>query len=64
MIVMRDVILPDPDYEGFNGVYVGTKETINKPCEYNLSALLAYLRENNRELKELKPEELERFKLY
>ena len=56
--------IPDPDYEGFNGVYVGDKSTIDSPpCNYDFSAACEYLRKNNRSFDDLTDEEINMFKL-
>ena len=57
-------LIPDPDYEGFNGVYVGDKGTIDAPpCNYDISAACEYLRNNNKKFEDLTDEEINKFKL-
>lgn len=58
---MADVI-PDPDYESFDGRYVDNS-FIAPPAEFNYALLGQYMRENNKEFKDLTPEELEQFKI-
>lgn len=56
-------IYEDPDYEGFNGIYVGSPN--GKPLPKNdmdLSGLAAYLRETGKEYKDLTKEEIDKFK--
>ena len=58
---MKDLI-PDPDYEGFNGVFVGDKSTIDlPPCNYDFSAACEYLRNNNKNFEDLTKEEINKF---
>ena len=53
-------VIPDPDIEGFNGVYVGGEEHL-PPTEYNLSQMAAYLRNTNKKFTDLSEEEKKYF---
>ncbi len=56
--------IPDPDYEGFDGVYVGDRNMLNPPpLNYDLSAMCEYMRKQNKRFEDLTEEEVERFKL-
>ncbi len=59
---MADYI-PDPDFEGFDGVYLDPKMSNAPPNEYNLSALAKYLRETGKQFKELTKAEKKQFVL-
>ncbi len=56
-------ILPDPDFEGFDGIYVGSKETAFQapPIEIDYPALLNYMRSLGKSFDELTQEEIEKF---
>ena len=54
-------IIPDPDFEGFDGRYVDNS-IIAPPNEYDFSRMIRYANEKNKELTELSLEEIEQFK--
>lgn len=57
-------LIPDPDYEGFNGVYVGGKDIINAPpSNYDFPAVSKYLKDNNKSFNDLSDDEKKQFKL-
>lgn len=61
MRIMPD-ILPDPDFIGFDGVYVGGEKRL-PPSQYNLSKMAKYLRDNKKEYSDLTDEEKAMFLL-
>ena len=49
-------VMPDPDFIGFNGVYVGGEERL-PPNQYDLSGLAKYLRETGKKFADLTDDE-------
>ena len=59
----KECIIPDPDFEGFDGIYIGSKEGINlPPNEIDFKRIIKYMKTNNKEFQDLTPEEIEMFK--
>ncbi|MBR3419309.1 MAG: hypothetical protein IKG82_11515 [Oscillospiraceae bacterium] len=59
---MTDII-PDPDFDGFDGIYVGTKDGYSPPPNnINYDTLGAYLRQTGKTFTDLSQEEVDRFK--
>lgn len=57
-------VIPDPDFDGFDGIYVGSKSDLRlPPNEHDLSALGAYLDSTGKEFKDLTQGEIDQFKL-
>lgn len=54
-------IIPDPDFEGFNGVYAGGDFVLPVP-EHDYTALGRYMTETGKSFEELTEKELEQFK--
>ncbi len=54
-------VIPDPDFDSFDGMYIGTK---GQPefMPYDLRALIAYARASKKEPSALTNEERERFR--
>lgn len=59
---MSNGIIPDPDFEGWDGKYVDDRRDL-PPTEYDLSAVAHYMKANNKTFFELTAEELNSFKL-
>lgn len=55
-------IIPDPDFIGFDGVYVGGEKRL-PPSQYDLSKMAKYLRDKKKEYSDLTEEEKARFLL-
>lgn len=56
-------VIPDPDFEGFDGIYAGSKDGLRlPPNEHDLPALGAYLDCTGKEFKDLTQEEIDQFK--
>lgn len=53
-------IIPDPDFDGFDGIYAGGEERL-PPNRHDLSAIAAYLRKTGKKGTELTKEELDMF---
>ncbi len=57
-------IIEDPDFTGFNGVYIGDKERPTSPKnDIDFNGIAKYMKANNKEYKDLTEEEIARFKL-
>lgn len=56
-------IIPDPDFEEFDGIYVGDNENVLPFSKYDLSKLGSYMREKNKLFNELSKEELKSFEI-
>lgn len=58
-------IIPDPDHEWFDGVYVGSKDENFDipPNDLDLSALSSYLKCTGKKYNELLKNEINQFKL-
>ncbi len=55
-------IVPDPNFEEFDGVYAGGIN-IEPPTEkYNYTEMIRYMRENEKDFSMLTPEEINKFK--
>ncbi|MBQ5592006.1 MAG: hypothetical protein IIU80_03590 [Clostridia bacterium] len=54
-------IIPDPDFEGFNGIYAGGTYVM-PPSQHNLTALGRYMTETGKKFHELTEEEVEQFR--
>lgn len=52
--------LADPDFEGFDGVYVGGKERLS-PNVYKLNELARYLQDTHKNFSDLTDEEKKSF---
>lgn len=53
--------IPDPDYDGWDGTYIGVK---NPPIlTHNLQKMLHYAEENNKSIMDLTEEETEMFRI-
>ena len=56
-------LISDPDFEGFDGIYVGDKDgTSLPPNEIDFSRIIPYMKANNKQFSDLTPEEIEQFK--
>lgn len=55
-------IIPDPDFEGFDGNFVDNSIWNAPPNQYKLSEVANYLCETEKDFKDLSDEELENFK--
>ncbi len=56
-------IIPDPDFEGFDGIFIGAKkEKDNLADYYDIPGLVHYARDKGKPLKELTEEEIRKFK--
>ncbi len=62
---MSEEIIPDPDFEGFNGVFCGDNSfpRISMPPIYNMGEIAAYLREHNKKGTELTKAEIKQFNI-
>jgi hypothetical protein len=59
----KDCIISDPDFEEFDGVYVGSKDgTVLPPNEIDFAKIIKYMKTKNKSFQELSPEEIEMFK--
>ncbi len=59
----KDCIIPDPDFEGFDGIFVGSKDgTALPPNNIDFSKIIPYMKANNKSFYDLSPEEIEMFK--
>lgn len=57
-------IIEDPDFTGFNGVYIGDKDSASHPqSDIDYNGIAKYMKANNKEYKDLTEEEIARFKL-
>lgn len=56
-------MIPDPECEGFCGLYAGGPSETLPPSEYDLGKLARYLKEKQMKYAELTSEELRCFKL-
>jgi len=54
-------IIPDPDCEGFNGIYAGGEYVLPAP-EHDYTALGRYMTETGKKFCELTEEEVEQFR--
>ncbi len=55
-------IIPDPDFNDFDGSYVDNK-TILPPINYNLSKLAKYMKKHSKRFEDLTTEEINQFKI-
>ncbi|MBR2284478.1 MAG: hypothetical protein IJ874_08710 [Ruminococcus sp.] len=59
----ENCIIPDPDFEWFDGIYVGSKDgTTLPPNKIDFSKIIPYMTANNKSFNDLSPEEIETFK--
>ena len=56
-------IIPDPDFEEFNGLFAGAPSEVLPPSEYHLTNLVRYLKKENKNFSDLSEEELNQFKI-
>ena len=59
---MADYI-PDPDYEGFDGVYLDPKMSNVPPCRFDLSAIAEYMKKNSKSYDQLSEKEKSLFSI-
>lgn len=58
-------VIPDPAYNSFDGVYIGsTDEFVMPPNEYDLSGIANHMRKTHKEFHELTEDEIKRFKFH
>lgn len=53
--------IPDPDFDGFNGVYVGGSQVL-PPNQYDLAGIAKYIRSTGKDFSQLSADEIEGFK--
>ncbi|HRR75979.1 MAG: hypothetical protein IKI56_05760 [Ruminococcus sp.] len=59
----KDFIIPDPDFEEFDGIFVGSKDgTTLPPNNIDFSKIIPYMKVNKKSISDLSPEEIEMFK--
>lgn len=56
-------VIPDPDFEGFDGLYIGVDESEISNVKYNIGAMCKYAESKNKSLSELTEKEIEKFKI-
>ena len=57
-------IISDPDFDGFDGIFVGTKENFELPSnEIDYNALAVLLKRTGKEYTELTKEEIDSVKI-
>lgn len=54
-------IIPDPDFDGFDGRFVDDKAPRPEKL-YNYTEMCRYMRENNKSFQQMSPEEIEQFR--
>ena len=56
-------VIPDPDFKGFDGLYIGVDESEISDVKYNIGAMCKYAKSKNKPLSNLTQEEIEKFKV-
>lgn len=59
---MAERFIPDPDFDGFNGVFVGGSKVLPSN-QYDLAGIAKYIRSTGKAFAQLTPDEIEGFKL-
>lgn len=55
--------ITDPNFEGFDGIYIGDKNMSTlPPNEIDFSAIIAYMKETGKAFTDLSHEEIDRFR--
>ena len=56
-------VIPDPDFKGFDGVYIGVDESEISSIKYNIGAMCKYAKSEKKPLSKLTQKEIEKFKI-
>lgn len=56
-------VIEDPNFSGFDGLYIGVKEDSISDIKYNIGAMCKYARKEGKKLSDLTREEIEKFKI-
>lgn len=58
---MVNNFIPDPNFDDFNGVFVGGKQVLPQN-EYDLAGIAEYIRSSGKDFSQLSSAEIEKFK--